>query len=83
MEGDPEEPEEDSEESRAGSSSPRSSVLWEKVIQHSVFLDLNEDDSVHLSDLENSFAVRLSRQDSALSETSVHLSGETQRCSSL
>ena len=79
MEGDPEEPEEDSEESRDGSSSPRSSVLWEKVIQHSVFLDLSEDDSVHLSDLESSFDVRLSRQDSPLSETSVHLSGKTHR----
>jgi len=48
-----------------------------------VFLDLSEDDSVHLSDLESSFDVRLSRPDSALSETSVHLSGETQRHSSL
>ncbi|XP_062337972.1 uncharacterized protein LOC134036859 isoform X3 [Osmerus eperlanus] len=82
MEGDPEEPEEDSEESRDGSSSPRSSVLWEKVIQHSVFLDLSEDDSVHLSDLESSFDVRLSRPDSALSETSVHLSGDPELLSS-
>ncbi|XP_075954208.1 uncharacterized protein aknad1 [Anarhichas minor] len=53
-------------------------VLWEKYIQQSIFVDLSEDESLHLSDLENSLALRLSQAESAASEASIHLSGSTE-----
>ncbi|XP_068427136.1 microtubule organization protein AKNA isoform X2 [Clinocottus analis] len=53
-------------------------VFWEKCIQQSVFVDLSEDESLHLSDLETSLALRLSRAESAGSEASVHLSGSAE-----
>ncbi|XP_071348403.1 protein AKNAD1-like [Trachinotus anak] len=66
MEGDPEE----SDEDRQGPT-----VLWEKCIQQSIFVDLSEDESLHLSDLESSLALHLSQAESAASEASIHLSG--------
>ncbi|XP_040911516.1 uncharacterized protein LOC121193345 [Toxotes jaculatrix] len=69
MEGDPEESDEDLQES---------AVLWEKCIQQSIFVDLSEDESIHLSDLENSLALHLSQAESAASEASIHLSGSSE-----
>nr|XP_046215454.1 uncharacterized protein LOC124041661 [Oncorhynchus gorbuscha] len=73
MEGDPQDQEEDSEAQRRASS-PQSSVLWEKCIQQSIFVDLSEDESLHFSDLEGSFTVHLSQAESAISGNSIHLS---------
>lgn len=55
----------------------KATVIWEKSIQQSIFVDLSEDESLHLSDFENSLALHLSRAASAASETSVHLNGES------
>lgn len=54
-------------------------VLWEKCIEQSFFVDLSEDESLHLSDLESSLALHLSQAESAASEASIHLSGKTCR----
>ncbi|KAM9323156.1 uncharacterized protein aknad1 [Pholidichthys leucotaenia] len=67
MEGDPEESDED-----------KPTVLWEKSFQHSIFVDLSEDESLHLSDLESSLALHLSQAESAPSEASIHLSGSAE-----
>lgn len=64
---------EKSEEDVLGEDKP--TVLWEKYIQQSIFVDLSEDESLHLSDLENSLALHLSQAESAASNTSIHLSG--------
>ncbi|XP_076001166.1 uncharacterized protein aknad1 [Genypterus blacodes] len=69
MEGDPEESDEDVEEQDGPA------VLWEKCFQQSIFIDLSEDESLHLSDLESSFAVHLSQAESAPSEASIHFTG--------
>ncbi|XP_068594321.1 microtubule organization protein AKNA [Cebidichthys violaceus] len=53
-------------------------VLWQKCIQQSIFVDLSEDESLHLSDFEDSLALRLSQAESAASEASVHLSGSSE-----
>ncbi|XP_074544743.1 uncharacterized protein aknad1 [Halichoeres trimaculatus] len=53
-------------------------VLWKKCIQQSIFVDLSEDESLHLSDLEGSLALHLSQAESAASEASVHLSGSSE-----
>lgn len=67
----------DSEESGDGvQGEDRPVVLWEKCIQQSIFVDLSEDESLHLSDLENSLALHLSQAESAASEASIHLSGK-------
>lgn len=50
-------------------------VLWEQCIQQSVIVDLSEDESLHLSDLETSLALHFSPAESAASEASIHLSG--------
>lgn len=71
MEGEPEESDEDVEEQGGRA------VLWEKCFQQSIFIDLSEDESLHLSDLESSFAVHLSQAESAPSEASIHLSGKS------
>lgn len=71
MEGDPEESDEDVQ----GEGKP--TVLWEKCIQQSIFVDLSEDESLHLSDLESSLALHLSQAESAASEASIHLSGKS------
>lgn len=71
MEGEPEESDEDLQ----GEDKP--TVLWEKCIQQSIFVDLSEDESLHLSDLESSLALHLSQAESAASEASVHLSGKS------
>lgn len=76
MEGEVEDSDEDVEP-QDRSSSPHSAVLWEKCIQHSIFVDLSEDESLHFSDLEGSFAVCLSQAESAPSEASIHLSGKS------
>ncbi|XP_032387981.1 microtubule organization protein AKNA isoform X2 [Etheostoma spectabile] len=72
MEGEPEESEEDVK----GEDKP--TVLWEKSIQQSIFVDLSEDESLHLSDLESSLAFHLSQAESAASEASIHLSGSAE-----
>lgn len=66
----------DSEELSDVQGEDRSVVLWEKCIQQSIFVDLSEDESLHLSDLESSIALHLSQAESAASEASVHLSGK-------
>lgn len=65
----------EAEESDEGEGKP--TVIWEKCIQQSIFVDLSEDESLHLSDLENSLALHLSQAESGASETSIHLSGES------
>ncbi|KAM6948322.1 uncharacterized protein aknad1 [Aplochiton taeniatus] len=74
MEGDPRDSDDDLEPQER-SSTPHSAVLWEKCFQQSIFVDLSEDESIHLSDLERSFAVCLSQAESAPSEASIHFSG--------
>ncbi|XP_037315160.2 microtubule organization protein AKNA-like [Pungitius pungitius] len=69
MEGDAEDSE---EECRVEG---RPTVLWQKCIQQSIFVDLSEDESLHLSDLESSLASCVSQTESAASEPSIHLSG--------
>ena len=67
---------EDSDEDIEDSSQPpRTAVLWEKSFEQSIFVDLSEDESLHFSDLESSFPVRLT-QESASSDASLHLSGK-------
>ncbi|CAB1317132.1 unnamed protein product, partial [Coregonus sp. 'balchen'] len=81
MEGDPQDQEEDSEAQRRASS-PQSSVLWEKCIRQSIFVDLSENESLHFSDLEGSFTnVELSVSDSGESstESSSCVSGQSER----
>ncbi|KAJ8390471.1 hypothetical protein AAFF_G00104060 [Aldrovandia affinis] len=62
---------EDSEERSEDLDRP-SSVLWERVIRQSVFVDLSDDESLHFSDQHGAFNIRLS-QDSA-PETTFHFS---------
>lgn len=50
-------------------------ILWERCIQQSIIMELSEDESLHLSDLESSLVLHLSQAESAASEASVHLSG--------
>lgn len=68
MEGDPEGFDEDLQ---------GPTVLWEKCIQQSIFVDLSEDESLHFSDLESSLALHLSQEQSAASDASIHLSGKS------
>lgn len=58
------------------------SLLWEKCIQQSIFVDLSEDESLHLSDLGRSLVLHVSQAESADSVPSIHLSGKSwsQRC---
>ncbi|TNN67815.1 Protein AKNAD1 [Liparis tanakae] len=72
MEGEAEESDEDAQVE------DEPAVLWEKCIRQSIFVDLSEDESLHLSDLENSLALRLSQAESAASEPSIHLSGSAE-----
>ncbi|XP_067330157.1 microtubule organization protein AKNA-like isoform X2 [Channa argus] len=72
MEGNPE----DSDEDVLGEH--KATVLWEKCIQQSIFVDLSEDESLHFSDLENSLALHLSQTESASSDASIHLSGSAE-----
>lgn len=76
MEGEPEESDDDVE-GQDMSNTPHSTVLWEKCIQQSIFVDLSEDESLNLSDLERSFAMHISQVESTASETSVNLSGKS------
>ncbi|XP_024129732.1 uncharacterized protein LOC112147502 isoform X2 [Oryzias melastigma] len=70
MEGDSEESDEDVQE--------EPTVLWERCFQQSIFVDLSEDESIHLSDLDNSLALHLSQVESVPSEHSIHLSGSAE-----
>lgn len=70
MDRDSEESEEDVQEEG------KASVLWERCFEQSIFVDLSEDESIHLSDLDNSLALHVSRAESAPSENSIHLSGK-------
>ncbi|KAM7379239.1 hypothetical protein PAMP_004804 [Pampus punctatissimus] len=72
MEGEPEESDEDVQ----GEDKP--TVLWEKCIEQSIFVDLSEDESLHFSDLDGSLALHLSQAESAVSEVSIHLSGSAE-----
>lgn len=54
----------------------KATVIWEKCVEQSIFVDLSEDESLHLSDFENSLVLHLSQTESAASETSIHLNGE-------
>ncbi|XP_029970827.1 microtubule organization protein AKNA [Salarias fasciatus] len=56
----------------------RLTLLWERHIQQSIVVDLSEDESLHLSDLQSSVALRLSRAESEASEASVHLRGSAE-----
>lgn len=73
MEGEPDESDEDVH------GEEKTTVLWEKCIQQSIFVDLSEDESLNLSDLESSLCLHLSQAESAASEASIHLNGES-RC---
>lgn len=53
------------------------SLLWEKCIQQSIFVDLSEDESLNLSDLERSLVLHVSQPESAASVPSIHLSGKS------
>lgn len=70
MEGDSEESDEDVQ----GQDKPI--VVWEKCIQQSIFVDISDDESLHLSDLESSLDLHFSKADSFPSEASIHLSGK-------
>lgn len=52
-------------------------LLWEKCIQQSIFVDLSEDESLNLSDLERSLVLHVSQAESAASVPSIHLSGKS------
>ena len=54
-----------------------STVLWERCIQQSIFVDLSEDESLHFSDLEASLDLHLSQAESPASGASIHLSGKS------
>ncbi|XP_048103336.1 uncharacterized protein LOC125297186 isoform X2 [Alosa alosa] len=59
-----------------------SSILWERCIQQSIFVDISEDDSLHFSDLQpGSFNICLN-QDSEVSESSIKISENTELDSS-
>ncbi|XP_037131636.1 uncharacterized protein LOC119136905 isoform X2 [Syngnathus acus] len=51
----------------------KTTLLWEKCIQQRIMVDLSEDESLHLSDLQAS-CLALSQAKSAVSETSIHFS---------
>ncbi|XP_051263550.1 uncharacterized protein LOC127367591 isoform X1 [Dicentrarchus labrax] len=72
---------EESDDDVQGEDKP--TVLWEKCIQQSIFVDLSEDESLHLSDLESSLALHLSQAESAASEVSIHLSAGSAELSAL
>ncbi|XP_041847365.1 uncharacterized protein LOC121643855 isoform X2 [Melanotaenia boesemani] len=72
MEGDTEESDEDVQEE------DKPTVLWEKCIEQSIFVDLSEDESLHLSDLESSLALHLSQAESTASEASINLTGNAE-----
>ncbi|XP_049603245.1 protein AKNAD1 [Syngnathus scovelli] len=51
----------------------KTTLLWEKCIQQRIMVDLSEDESLHLSDLQASCPA-LSQAKSVVSETSIHFS---------
>ncbi|XP_061879354.1 uncharacterized protein LOC133631210 [Entelurus aequoreus] len=58
----------------------RTTLLWEKQIQQSIVVDLSEDESLHLSDLQaSSLAFHLTQEKCARSEASVHLNESAER----
>lgn len=58
-------------------SQSKHSLLWEKCIQQSIFVDLSEDESLNLSDLERSLVLRVSQAESSASVPSIHLTGKS------
>nr|XP_061794977.1 uncharacterized protein LOC133586619 [Nerophis lumbriciformis] len=67
MEGEPKDPEEDCE----------TTLLWQKCFRQRIVVDLSEDESLHLSDLQASaLALHLSQAESAVSETGIHFSDD-------
>lgn len=71
MEGEQEDSDEDVHEER------KTTLLWEKCIRQRIVVDLGEDDSLHLSDLQASLALQPSHAESSVSEASIHFSGES------
>ncbi|XP_056912440.1 serine-rich adhesin for platelets-like isoform X3 [Takifugu flavidus] len=51
-------------------------VLWEKCIHQSIYVDLSENESLNLSDLERSLLLHVSQDESAASVPSIHLTAE-------
>ncbi|XP_056116464.1 microtubule organization protein AKNA-like [Rhinichthys klamathensis goyatoka] len=45
--------------------SRHSSVLWERHIEQSIFVDISDDDSLHFSDMQGAFTVHLSQDTGA------------------
>lgn len=52
-------------------------VLWEKCIHQSIYVDLSENESLNLSDLERSLLLHVSQDQSAASVPSIHLTGRS------
>lgn len=71
MEGEQEDSDKDVQEER------KTTLLWEKCIRQRIVVDLGEDDSLHLSDLQASLALHPSHTQSSVSEASIHFSGES------
>lgn len=42
-----------------------SSLLWERHIEQSIFVDISDDDSLHFSDIQGAFTVHLSQDTGA------------------
>lgn len=53
-----------------------SSVLWERYIEQSIFVDISDDDSLHFSDMQGAFTVQLSQGSGA--HKSLQLTGKLQ-----
>ncbi|XP_051944828.1 uncharacterized protein aknad1 [Hippocampus zosterae] len=71
MEGEQEDSDEDVQEER------KTTLLWEKCIRQRIVVDLCDDDSLHVSDLQASLALHPSHAESAMSEASIHFSDDT------
>jgi len=56
--------------------SRHSSVLWERHIEQSIFVDISDDDSLHFSDMEGAFTVHLSQNTGAGAPDSPRLTGK-------
>jgi len=56
--------------------SRHSSVLWERHIEQSIFVDISDDDSLHFSDMEGAFTIHLSQNTGAGAPDSPRLTGK-------
>ncbi|KAJ8357213.1 hypothetical protein SKAU_G00200070 [Synaphobranchus kaupii] len=64
---------EDSEDKSVDNERP-SSVLWERVIRQTIFIELSDDESAHFSDLQGTFNISQSQSQDSAPEASFHLS---------